>query len=92
MDTLQYKTESLPFSMNRFVEGAYWKHLNEMVLISTHNIIITPTKPSNAQHLEEYKKQQLLLQEENKKSGNVMQQPMHSYVCGLNLRSESSLV
>ena len=30
--------------------------------------------------------------EENKKSGNVMLQSMHSYVCGINLRSESSLV
>ena len=30
--------------------------------------------------------------EENKKLGNVMQQPMHSYVCGINLRSESSLI
>ena len=29
------------------------------------------------------------LQEENKKSGNTMQQNMHSYVCGKNLRSES---
>ena len=27
-----------------------------------------------------------------KKSGNVMQQTMHSYVCGINLRSESSVV
>ena len=26
------------------------------------------------------------------KSGNVMQQTMHSYVCGINLRLESSLV
>ena len=26
-----------------------------------------------------------------KKLGNVMQQTMHSYVCGINLRSESSL-
>ena len=29
---------------------------------------------------------------ENQKSGNVMQQTMHSYVCGINLRSEISLV
>ena len=29
---------------------------------------------------------------ENKKTGNVMQQPMHSCICGINLRSESSLV
>ena len=28
-----------------------------------------------------------LLQEENQNSGNVMQQPMHSYFCGLNLSS-----
>ena len=27
-----------------------------------------------------------------KKSGNVLQQPKHSYVGGINLRSESSLV
>ena len=40
-----------------------------------------PTKRLNVQHLIEYLKQ--LLQEENKKSGNVMQQPMHSYVHGL---------
>ena len=52
--------------------------------------IYTPTNRSNAQHLVEYEKQ--LLYEENKKSGNVMQQPMDSYVCGTNLRSESSLV
>ena len=50
----------------------------------------TPTKRSNAQHLVEYYKQ--FLQEENQKSGNVMQKTMHSYVCGKNLRSESSLV
>ena len=49
-----------------------------------------PTKRSNAQHLVEYEK--LLLYEENKKSGNVMQQSMDSYVCGTNLRSESYLV
>ena len=49
-----------------------------------------PTKQSNAQHLVEYKKK--LHQGENQKSGNVMQQPMHYYVCGINLRSESSLV
>ena len=36
--------------------------------------------------------EKLFLQEENKKSGNVMQQPMHSYVCDINLRSESSIV
>ena len=42
------------------------------------------------QHLVEYQKQ--ILQEENQKSGNVMQQTMHSYVFGINLRSESSLV
>ena len=52
--------------------------------------MFTPTKRSNAQHLVEYQKQ--FLQEENQKSGNVMQQTMHSYVCGINLRSESSLV
>ena len=52
--------------------------------------IYTPTKQSNTQHLVEYKKQ--LLQEENKKSRYVMHQSMHSYVCGINLRSESSLV
>ena len=57
---------------------------------ANHFASVTPTKQSNAQHLVEYKKQ--LLQEENKKSRNGMQQPMHSYVCGINLRSESSLV
>ena len=49
-----------------------------------------PTKRSNAQHLVEYYRQ--FLQEENKKLGNVIQKTMHSYVCGINLRSESSLV
>ena len=49
-----------------------------------------PTKGSNAQHLVEYYKQ--LNQEGNRKSGNVMLQPMYSYVCGINLRPESSLV
>ena len=48
------------------------------------NELYTPTKRSNTQHLVECKKQ--LLQEGNKKFGNVMQQSMHSYVCGLNLR------
>ena len=48
------------------------------------------TQDTNAKHLVEYLKQ--LLHEENKKSGNAMQQPMHSYVCGINLKSESSLV
>ena len=50
----------------------------------------TSTKRPNAQHLVEYLKQ--FLQEENQKLGNVMQQTMHSCVCGINLRSESSLV
>ena len=49
-----------------------------------------PTKRSNVQHLAEYKKQ--LLYEENKKSGNVMQQPMDSCVCGINMSSESILI
>ena len=48
-----------------------------------------PTKRSNAQHLVEYEKQ--LLYEENKKTGNVMQQPMDSYVCGIKTTSESIL-
>ena len=26
------------------------------------------------------------------KNGNVMQQPMYSYICGINLRSERSLI
>ena len=43
----------------------------------------TPTKRPNEKQL---------LQEENKKSGNVMQQSLHSYIYGINLRSESSLV
>ena len=49
-----------------------------------------PTKQSNAQHLVESSKE--FLQEENKKSANVMQQHMHSSIYGINLRSESSLV
>ena len=32
-----------------------------------------------------------LLYEENKKSGNVMQQPMYSCVCGINASSKSIL-
>ena len=51
---------------------------------------MTPTKRSNAQHLDEYEKQ--LLYEENTNSGNVMQQPMISYVFGMNLSSESILI
>ena len=51
---------------------------------------ITPTKRSNAQHLIAYEKQ--LLYEENEKSGNIMQQPMNSYVYGINTSSESILV
>ena len=50
----------------------------------------TPTKCSNAQHLVEYEKQ--LLYEKNQKSGNVMQQPMDSDVCGINTSSESILI
>ena len=50
----------------------------------------TTTKRSNAQHLVEYEKQ--LLYEENKKSGNVMQLPMDSYICGINTSSESILI
>ena len=53
-------------------------------------LYVTPTKRSNAQHLVEYEKQ--LLYEENKKSGNVMQQPINSYVCGINTSSESILI
>ena len=50
----------------------------------------TPTKRSNAPHLVECDKQ--LLYEENKQnSGNVMQQPMDSYVCDINTTSESIL-
>ena len=43
--------------------------------------IDTPTKQSNAQHLVEYKTKK-----------NVMQQPMDSYVCGINTSSESILI
>ena len=50
----------------------------------------TPTKRSNAQHLVEYKKQ--LLYEENQKLGNVMQQPIDSWVWGINTSSESILI
>ena len=49
-----------------------------------------PTKWSNAQHLVEYEKE--LLYEENKKSGNVMQQPMDFSVCGINTSSASILI
>ena len=49
-----------------------------------------PTKRSNAHHLVEYYKQ--LLYEEHQKSGNVMQQPMDSCVCGINTSSESILI
>ena len=55
-----------------------------------HINTFTPTKHLNAQHLVEYYKQ--FLQEENKKLGNVMQQAMLFYICGINLRSEGSLV
>ena len=51
---------------------------------------ITPTKRLNAQHMVEYKKQ--LLYEENRKTGNVMQQPMDSCICGINTSSESILI
>ena len=50
--------------------------------------LITPIKRSNAQHMVEKQ----LLYEENKKWGNVMKQPMDSYVCGINTRSESILI
>ena len=49
-----------------------------------------PTKRSNALHLVEYEKQ--LLYEENKKSENIMQQPVESYICGISRRSESILI
>ena len=48
------------------------------------------TKQSNAQHLVEYEKQ--MIYEENQTSGNFMQQPMDSYVCGINTSSESILI
>ena len=38
------------------------------------------------------KNNSILLYVENQKSENVMQQPMYSYDCGINLRSESSTV
>ena len=44
---------------------------------------------SNIQPDVEHEKQELY--EENQKSGNVMQQPMDSYVCGINMSSESIL-
>ena len=50
------------------------KNCNIFIYISLN----TPTKRSNAQHLVENEKQ--LLYEENQKSGNIMQQPMDSYV------------
>ena len=49
-----------------------------------------PTKRSNAQHLVEYLKQ--LLQEEKKKIWECHATAYATYVCGKNLRSESSLV
>ena len=64
--------------------------LHTLTLVEAYNFDIsrvpdTPTKRSNAQHLVEYKKQ--LLYEENRKSGNVMQQPMDYCVCGINTSS-----
>ena len=37
-------------------------------------------------------KKQLLFEETDQKSGNVMQQPMDSCVCGINTSSESILI
>ena len=47
---------------------------------------------TNAQYLVKYEKQ--LLYEENQQSGNVMQQPMDSYICGItiSMSSESILI
>ena len=53
-------------------------------------LFYTPTKQSNAQHLVKYEKQ--LLCEDNQKSGNIMQQPLDSYICGINTSSESILI
>ena len=59
-------------------------------MVMLHIKLNTPTKRSNAQHVVEYQKQ--MLYEENKKSGNVMLQPMDSCICGINTSSESILV
>ena len=63
----------------------------EVIFIISYNVIDTPIKRLNAQHLVEYLKKQLLY-EENLKSGNVMQQPMDSCVRGKNTSSESILI
>ena len=55
------------------------KNIRQKVLPNSYYTINTPTKWSNAQRLVE----KGLLFEENKKTGNVMQQPMDSYVCGI---------
>ena len=47
---------------------------SSVVAVVCGNSVVTPTKLSNAQHLVEYEKQ--LLYEVNKKSGNIMQQPI----------------
>ena len=39
-----------------------------------------------------HKLREITLPGRESKIGNVMQQTVHSYVCGINLRSESSLV
>ena len=49
-----------------------------------------PIKRSDAQQLVKCEKQLAL--EGESKSGNVMQYPMDSYICGIKTRSESSLI
>ena len=86
--------------LNNAVSGCFVCLLNEcsicwflMVTVARGLLflsILNRHQRSNAQHLVEYLKQ--FLQEENRKSGNFMQQTMRSNVCGINSRSESSLV
>ena len=49
---------------------------------------LTPTKRSDAQPLVKYEKKTIVLGREYK-SGNVMQKPRDSYVCGIITSSES---
>ena len=51
---------------------------------------LMPIKRSDAQQLVKCEKQ--LASEGESKSGNVMQYPMDSYICGIKTRSESSLI
>ena len=61
------------------LSGRWFKPPETLCCVLEHDTLSssnTPTKQSKTQHLVEYYKQ--FLQEENKKSGNVMQQTMHN--------------